>query len=190
MSTDVDSFPPLVVLDRDGVINEDSDAYIKSVEEWIPLPGSLEAISRLNHAGILVAVASNQSGIARGMFSRVELNRMHAKFQRELARVGGHVDGIFFCPHGPDDGCNCRKPAPGLLQAIGERFNLSLDRVPFIGDTHGDMMAAHAAGAKPVLVRTGKGLRTLGSHPDLNTLAVYDDLSCAVDALMNGDPHT
>ena len=120
--------PALVVLDRDGVINQDSDAYIKSPEEWIPIPGSLEAIARLNHAGIQVAVASNQSGIGRGLFAIEDLNAMHAKLQRLLARVGGHVDAIFFCPHTPDAGCNCRKPRPGLLHAIAQRFELRLRR--------------------------------------------------------------
>ena len=123
MSTDDKRLrPPLVILDRDGVINQDSDAYIKSPEEWIPIPGSLEAIARLNHAGILVAVASNQSGLGRGLFDLDTLNAMHAKFHQALGRAGGHVDGIFFCPHTPQDGCDCRKPRPGLLHAISQRI--------------------------------------------------------------------
>lgn len=176
--------PKLVILDRDGVINHDSDDYIKSVEEWLPIDGSLEAIARLNHAGIFVAVATNQSGIARGYFSLQELNRMHAKFQQALARVGGHVDGIFFCPHAPDEGCSCRKPAPGLLRSISLRFGFALDRVPFIGDTRSDVEAARAARALPMLVRTGKGERTLAADPSLAELPVFADLAEAVDSLL------
>lgn len=176
--------PPLVILDRDGVINQDSDDYIKSVDEWIPIAGSLEAIARLNHAGVLVAVATNQSGVGRGMFGIDELNRMHAKFEQLLARVGGHVDGIFFCPHKPEDGCACRKPAPGLLHAISDRLGVPLRHVPVIGDSMRDIEAALAADARPILVRTGKGVRTLGSHPELADLPVFDDLSAAVDRLL------
>jgi D-glycero-D-manno-heptose 1,7-bisphosphate phosphatase len=177
--------PPMVILDRDGVINEDSDAYIKSPEEWLPIAGSLEAIARLNQAGIRVAVASNQSGVGRGMFTLQTLNAMHAKLQGLAARVGGHVDGIFFCPHTPEDRCDCRKPRPGLLHAIGDRFGYPLHGVPFIGDSIGDVEAARAAGATPVLVRTGKGERTLTRHPELADIAVYEDLEAAVTALLN-----
>jgi D-glycero-D-manno-heptose 1,7-bisphosphate phosphatase len=182
--------PKLVVLDRDGVINEDSDDYIKSTDEWIPLPGSLEAIARLNHAGILVAVATNQSGVGRGLFTPDDLNRIHAKFQRGLARVGGHVDGIFFCPHAPDAGCECRKPAPGLLRSISLRFGLPLNTVPFIGDTKRDVDAARAARAYPVLVRTGKGQRTAAAHPELLEFPWFNDLSDAVDNLLEGNLRT
>ena len=177
--------PPLVILDRDGVINEDSDDYIKGPEEWIPIAGSLEAIARLNHAGILVAVASNQSGIGRGMFDLDTLNAMHAKFQQTLGRVGGHVDGIFFCPHAPQDGCACRKPKPGLLHAISQRFGMPLEGVPFIGDSKTDVGAARAVGAQPILVRTGKGERTLSKHPGLRKLPLFDDLADAVDHLLH-----
>lgn len=176
--------PKLVILDRDGVINHDSDNYIKSADEWLPIDGSLEAIARLNHAGVFVAIATNQSGIARGYFSLQELNRMHAKFQQALARVGGHVDAIFFCPHAPDDACSCRKPAPGLLRSISLRFGVALERVPFIGDTKSDVEAALAARARPILVRTGKGERTLSAHPELGELPIFTDLSAAVDALL------
>ena len=186
MSTDdLDTRPPLVILDRDGVINADSDDYIKSPQEWMPIPGSLEAIARLNHAGILVTVASNQSGIGRGMFDLDTLNAMHAKFQQALGRVGGHVDGIFFCPHTPQDNCSCRKPKPGLLYAISQRFGLPLEQIPFIGDTPGDVAAARAVNALPMLVRTGKGERTLAKHPELADLPVFDDLADAVDHLLN-----
>lgn len=178
----------MVILDRDGVINEDSDDFIKSVDEWIALPGSLEAIARLNHAGILVAVASNQSGVGRGLFSVDELNRMHAKFQQELARIGGHVDGIFFCPHIPQDQCSCRKPEPGMLRSIGLRFTVPLDQVPVIGDSLRDIEAARAARARPMLVRSGKGLRTLDANPDLD-VPVFDDLAAAVDHLLDRESH-
>lgn len=181
----MNQLPPMVILDRDGVINEDSDDFIKSPDEWVPIAGSLEAIARLNHAGTLVTVATNQSGIGRGLFTPDTLNEIHAKFQRALTRVGGHVDGIFFCPHTPDDTCNCRKPKPGLLEAISRRFAVPLENVPFIGDTARDVEAARAAGAQPVLVYTGKGQRTFDAHPELHELPWFDDLECAVDALLN-----
>lgn len=174
----------LVILDRDGVVNQDSDDYVRSADEWIAIPGSLEAIARLNHAGVTVAIATNQSGIGRGLFGIEQLNQMHAKLQHALARVGGHVDGIFFCPHGPDDRCDCRKPAPGLLWAIAERFGLSLTGVPAIGDSLRDVEAALAVQATPIMVRTGKGQRTLDAHPGLARIPTYDDLAAAVDALL------
>ena len=176
--------PKLVILDRDGVINEDSDDYIKSSQEWIPLNGSLEAIARLNHANIKVAVATNQSGIGRGLFSIDDLNQMHAKFQRSLARAGGHIDGIFFCPHQPDDGCDCRKPAAGLLIEIAQRFNVTLNRIPVIGDSKRDADAAIAVNAQAIMVRTGKGERTYRKHPELHTLPWFDNLSAAVAHLL------
>jgi D-glycero-D-manno-heptose 1,7-bisphosphate phosphatase len=178
--------PKLVILDRDGVINQDSDDYIKSADEWIPISGSLEAIARLNHAGVQVAVASNQSGIGRGLFTPEDLNQMHAKLQRALARLGGHIDGVFFCPHTPEDRCECRKPAPGLLRSISLRFGLPLTTVPFIGDTKTDVDAALAAKAQPILVRTGKGLRTRANHPELLSLPWFNDLADAVDHLLEG----
>lgn len=182
--------PPLVILDRDGVINVDSDSYIKSPAEWVAIPGSLEAIARLNHAGILVTVATNQSGLARGLFDINELNQIHAKFQAALARVGGHVDGIFFCPHGPDDGCDCRKPRPGMLLEIGRRFRVPLEQVPFIGDSPRDAEAALAAGAIPILLRTDKRQQALVKTAELQGLPVYDDLSAAVDALLGAETPT
>ena len=175
--------PRLVILDRDGVINEDSDDYIKTAAEWVPIEGSLEAIARLNHAGILVVVATNQSGIGRGLFSLDELNRIHARCQQLLARVGGHLDGIFFCPHAPDAGCDCRKPAPGLLQSIEHRFGGGLTGVPVIGDSLRDLQAATAVNAQPILVRTGKGARTLARHP-VPGVPVFDDLAGAVTAIL------
>lgn len=147
----------LVILDRDGVINEDSDAYIKSPEEWNPIPGSLEAIARLNRHGYRVAVATNQSGVARGLFTLDTLARIHRRMLEAVRDKGGEIDAIFFCPHGPDDDCRCRKPAPGLYEEIADRLKTSLDNVYAIGDSERDLVAARAAGAQPVLVRTGKG---------------------------------
>ncbi len=175
----------LIILDRDGVINEDSDAYIKSPAEWIPIPGSLSAIARLNQAGYRVTVATNQSGLARGLLSIDLLNAIHNKMNLALANEGGRIDGLFFCPHAPEAGCDCRKPKPGLLQQIGERFYTRLDNVPCVGDSLRDLQAAMAVGAAPILVRTGKGSVT-ESEPQLNpSIPVYDDLSAVVDALLN-----
>lgn len=178
----------LIILDRDGVINEDSDDYIKSPDEYIPIPGSLEAIARLNQAGYTVVVATNQSGIGRGYFDLPTLEAMHDKLRSLLAAVHGRIDGIFYCPHTPDDQCECRKPRPGLYQQIASHFGISLAGVPVIGDSLRDIDAARAVGAKPVLVRTGKGLRTLQSGEGLDDIPVYDDLADAVDALLNEEP--
>lgn len=174
----------LIILDRDGVINQDSDHFIKSPEEFIPLPGSLEAIAKLNHEGYHVAVATNQSGIARGLFSLDTLNQMHEKLRRELESLGGHVDMIAFCPHGPDDHCDCRKPKPGMYEAIAKRFDLPLEGVPVIGDSLRDLQAAQAVNASPMLVRTGKGERTLAKGEGLEGIPVYDNLAQAVEALI------
>ncbi len=177
----------LIILDRDGVINEDSDAYIKSPEEFVPVPGAPEAIARLGRAGYRVVVATNQSGIARGLFDLDTLGRIHAKLQREVAAVGGHIDAILFCPHGPDDGCRCRKPLPGLLEEAGRRLALSLSGVPVIGDSLRDLEAAQAVKARPILVRTGKGERTLKAGKGLAGIPVYRDLAEAVEALLRED---
>jgi D-glycero-D-manno-heptose 1,7-bisphosphate phosphatase len=178
----------LVILDRDGVINFDSDDYIKSPEEYIPIPGSLEAIARLNRAGYTVAVASNQSGIARGYFSLDTLNAMHDKLHALLSKKGGKIDGIFFCPHLPSDDCHCRKPKPGLLEQISEHFHTPLEGVPFIGDSAADIKAARSVGARAMLVKTGKGERTLQlaqNEPELlQGVPVFEDLAAAVDALL------
>lgn len=176
---------PLVILDRDGVVNEDSDAYIKSPDEWVPIPGSLEAIARLNHAGYRVVIATNQSGVARGLFGMGELDAIHQKLHTALARLGGQLDGIYFCPHGPDDGCACRKPRPGLLLEIAARHGIELTGVPAIGDSLRDLEAARAVGATPILVRTGKGRTTEERLPaDWGPVAVYDDLAQAILALV------
>jgi D-glycero-D-manno-heptose 1,7-bisphosphate phosphatase len=177
----------LIVLDRDGVINEDSDAYIKSPEEWVPLPGSLEAIARLNQADYRVVVASNQSGIGRGLFSVATLITIHEKMHRLLSEVSGQIEAIFFCPHAPADACDCRKPAPGLLLEIARRMDVSLAGVPAIGDSLRDLQAARAVGARPILVRTGKGERTVAAGEGLAGVAVYADLAEAVDDLLRAE---
>ena len=174
----------LVILDRDGVINEDSDAYIKSPEEWIPIPGSLEAISRLNKAGYTVAVATNQSGIARGYYDEKVLALMHDKMQRLLSKYNGKIDLILHCPHGPDDVCACRKPKPGMLLDIANHFGTSAQDALFIGDTLGDMQAAEQANMPFVLVKTGKGERTLKTARTNTNLAVYNSLADYVEQLI------
>ncbi len=182
----------LIILDRDGVINHDSDAYIKSSDEWTPIDGSLAAIARLNHAGYIVTIASNQSGIGRGYFSLESLTAMHAKMDALLEREGGRIDAVFFCPHKPDDSCHCRKPKPAMLLEIGQRFNVSLGNVFFIGDTVSDMKAAYASEANPLLVRTGKGEKAemiLKAECRVD-VPVYDDLSSAVDAILDGSIYT
>ncbi len=175
----------LVILDRDGVINHDSDEYIKSPEEWQPIEGSLSAISRLNHAGYRVIVSTNQSGIGRGLYSIDTLNKIHFKMHRMLSDFGGHIDAVFFCPHTPEDGCDCRKPKPGMLLSIASRLSISLDKVPVVGDSLRDLQAATAVNAYPVLVRTGKGERTL-ADPELDRgIPVYDDLASYTDHLLS-----
>lgn len=147
----------LIILDRDGTINEDRDDFVKSPEEWVPIAGSLEAIARLNHAGWHTVVATNQSGLARGLFDLATLNAIHAKMNRALAELGGRIDAVFFCPHGPDDGCPCRKPRAGMLTAIGERYGVAMRDTYAVGDSLRDLEAAVTAGCAPHLVRTGKG---------------------------------
>lgn len=174
----------LVILDRDGVINDDSDQFIKSPEEWRPIPGSLEAIASLNQAGFRVVVASNQSGVGRGLLDMATLNAIHGKMLAQLARVGGRIEAIFFCPHTADSHCQCRKPKPGLLQEIALRFHADLKGVPVIGDSLRDLQAAYAAGAAPILVRTGKGRLTLETAELPQGTRVFDDLAEAVRALL------
>ncbi len=179
--------PRVIVLDRDGVINRDSDAYIKSPDEWQPLPGSLEAIARLSDAGYTIAVATNQSGLARGLFSKDTLAAIHDKMYALAAEAGGHIDVLRYCPHGPDDGCDCRKPASGLFHQLEAALGQRLDGVPAIGDSLRDLEAAAAVNAKPILVRTGKGEKTEAGLPDwLASTPVFDDLSSAVDAVLAG----
>jgi D-glycero-D-manno-heptose 1,7-bisphosphate phosphatase len=150
----------LVILDRDGTINHDSDEYIKSPEEWRPIKGSLEGIARLTQADYRIVVATNQSGIARGLLDTRTLFAIHDTLLRALAQVGGRIDAFFFCPHAADAGCPCRKPQPGMLLEVARRFNVTLDEVCMVGDAQRDLEAAAAAGARPVLVLTGKGAAT------------------------------
>jgi D-glycero-D-manno-heptose 1,7-bisphosphate phosphatase len=147
----------LVILDRDGTINEDRDDYVKSPEEWVAMPGALEAIARLNHAGWHTVIATNQSGLARGLLDMATLNAIHARMNRELAAFGGRIDAVFFCPHGPDDGCRCRKPLPGLFEMIAERYGVDLGEAHLVGDSLRDLQAGAAAGCATHFVRTGKG---------------------------------
>lgn len=173
----------LIILDRDGVINHDSDDFIKSPAEWEPIEGSLEAIARLNYAGYRVVVITNQSGIARGLLDVETLNRIHSKMRRMLAQVGGRIEAVMFCPHGPEDDCTCRKPHNGAFLELAHRLRVRLDGVPAIGDSLRDIQAAQASGARPILVRTGKGLRTIEAGlPD--GVEVYDDLATAASALL------
>ena len=174
----------LVILDRDGVINHDSASYIKSPEEWKPIAGSLEAIALLNQAGYRVLVATNQSGIGRGLFDMATLNAIHDKMHRALSLVGGRVDGIFYCPHANDAGCACRKPRPGLLDEIAKRFGVSLDGVPFIGDSLRDLQAGAAVSAQPVLVLTGKGKKTCKDGDLPEGTVVHADLAEAARSLL------
>jgi len=176
----------LIILDRDGVINEDSDDYVKSAEEWYPIPGSLEAIARLKQVGYTIAVATNQSGIGRGLYSFEDFEDMCEKMDVMLDQVNGYVDGIFLCPHAPTEGCNCRKPLPGLFHQIMDAFELeSLDGVVVVGDSLRDLQAGQAVGCNPVLVKTGKGERTLAKQEGLEGVAVYNDLSEFVDTLLS-----
>lgn len=175
----------LIILDRDGVINYDSDDYIKSVDEFIPLPGSLKAISQLNKAGYKVAVATNQSGIARGFYTLDTLQQMHDKLNSLLSEIGGHVDYIAFCPHGPEDQCDCRKPKPGMYHEIAKHFNISLADIPVVGDSLRDLQAAQSVGAVPYLVKTGKGKRTIEKGEGLEGIDIYDDLEAFVSHYIN-----
>lgn len=171
----------LVILDRDGVINAESDAFIKSVSEWHPLPGSLEAIARLNRAGVRTALASNQSGVARGLLSESDLHAIHAHVEAALASLGGYLDPVRYSTDGPGSDSPRRKPAPGMLLEIADGLGVALADVPYVGDSWRDVQAAHAAGATPVLVRTGHGACTEAEH-DLTGLTVYDDLAAFADA--------
>lgn len=174
----------LVILDRDGVINEDSDEYIKSPDEWVPIPGSLEAIVRLNQGGYRAVVVTNQSGVARGFLDISMLNQIHHKMHQLLAQMGGSIEAILFCPHLPEDNCNCRKPYPGLLQELSERLHISLNGVPAVGDSIRDLQAAEAVGAMPLLVRTGKGKVTEKAANLPAGIKIYDDLASATATLL------
>ena len=171
-------------LDRDGVINEESRAFIKSPADWKPLSGSLEAIARAQRAGFRIIVVSNQSGIARGLLDIAALNAIHRRLIDDLAHFGGHIDAFFFCPHGPQDDCSCRKPKPGLLLTAKERLGLDLAETPFIGDRICDLAAAKRAGAKPILVRTGIDVIGEAELRDVGTVDIFDTLTDAVNAVI------
>jgi len=173
----------LVILDRDGTINYDSEQYIKSPAEWRPIPGSLEAIGRLTQAGYRIAVATNQSGIARGLFDTATLIAIHDTLQRAAAQAGGRVDAFFFCPHAPDSTCACRKPKPGMVLEVARRFNVSLGDTYMVGDTLRDVEAAAAAGARPVLVLSGRGRETLAEGQLPPGTAVFEDLAAFAEQL-------
>ncbi|OWP48704.1 D-glycero-beta-D-manno-heptose 1,7-bisphosphate 7-phosphatase [Pseudomonas nitroreducens] len=174
----------LLILDRDGVINQDSDAYIKSLDEWIPIPGAIAAIARLSQAGWTVAVATNQSGIARGYYDLAILDSMHQRLRELVAEQGGELGVVVYCPHGPDEGCDCRKPKPGMLLQIAQHYGVELRGTWFVGDSRGDLDAALAVDCQPVLVKTGKGERTLTKPLPEGTL-VFDDLAAVADQLLS-----
>ena len=174
----------LVILDRDGVINFDSEQFIKSPDEWHPIPGSLEAIATLTQSGYRVVVASNESGIGRGLFEMATLNAIHAKMHKMVAQAGGRIEAVFFCPHPADSHCACRKPRAGLLEEIASRYHMDLTGVPAIGDSPRDLLAAAAAGAVPILVRTGKGTKTLAGGGLPENLRIFDNLAAAARALI------
>jgi D-glycero-D-manno-heptose 1,7-bisphosphate phosphatase len=174
----------LVILDRDGVINYDSEAFIKSPEEWKPIPGSLEAIAKLNHSGYRVVVCSNQSGIGRGLLDMAALNAINDKMYRALSQLGGRIDALFYCPHPAEANCACRKPKAGMFEDIAERFNTELAGVPSIGDSLRDLQASAAAGCQPILVLTGKGRKTQAAGDLPPGTKVYEDLAAAVRAII------
>lgn len=173
----------LVILDRDGVINKDSDEYVKSPEEWVALPGSLEAIAKLKECGYTIALATNQSGVGRGYFSHETLHAIHDKMQSELQALGGCIDAIFYCPHHPDENCDCRKPKPGLLHQIQTHFQCALKGVPFIGDSMRDMEAGIAADCQAVLVKTGRGMNAFQRAQHNTKILVFNDLSAVATIL-------
>lgn len=173
-----------VILDRDGTINVDSDAFVKSPEEWWPLPGSLEAIALLSRCGFKIVVISNQSGIARGLFDLSTLEAIHAKMKQMAVEAGGHIEAIYFCPHGPEDVCGCRKPKDGLFRRFAEDYQAELSQIYAVGDSLRDAQAAEAAGAKPILVKTGKGANSLLKRPELN-LPIFDNLYDAANFIVS-----
>ena len=186
---------PLLILDRDGVINEDSDDYIRSPAQWRPLPGSIEAIADLSRAGYIIAIATNQSGLARGYLGLDELEAIHAMLCSQVEEAGGHIAGIFYCPHLPDAGCGCRKPATGLLTAMAAELGLSPRGAIFIGDSLKDLQAARSFGCRPVLVKTGKGTDTHrvllsgeAAVADSTDIPVYDDLASAARDILREQP--
>ncbi len=176
---------PLIILDRDGVINYESNEYIKSPEEWVPIPGSLQAIAALNQAGYQVVIATNQSGVARGLFDLPMLEKIHAKLHAELESEGGKIADIFFCPHHPNDNCFCRKPQPGLFFQIREKYSVDLSQVFFVGDSISDIQAAKKAGCKPLLVLTGNGPKTLATFAQAVHIPFFKDLTGVVEFVLH-----
>lgn len=170
----------IIVLDRDGVINLDSEQFIKKPDEWKPIPGSLEAIARLNESGWRVVIASNQSGLGRGLFDMDTLNAINEKMTKALGQVGGRIDAIFFCPHTADSTCDCRKPKPGMFLQIAERFNADMKGVPVVGDSLRDLQAGAAVGCKPYLVLTGKGVKTQADPALPEGTEIFPDLAAVV----------
>lgn len=182
----------IIILDRDGTINQDRDDFVKSADEWVPIPGALEAIARLNHAGWHIAVATNQSGLGRGTYDMASLNAMHVKMNQLLAKLGGRIDAVFFCPHRPEDNCRCRKPMPGLFEQIGERFSVSLNGVPVVGDTLRDLQAGAQVGCQPNLVRTGKAAALTDAQieticAEVPGTRVHADLDAFADSLIRNE---
>ncbi len=174
----------LIILDRDGVINQERTEFVKTPQEWIALPGSLAGIARLSQAGWYVVIATNQSGLARGHFDMAALHAMHDKLRRELVQLGGHLNAIFLCPHGPDDGCLCRKPLPGMFHDIARRFDINLTGVPAVGDSLRDLQACAQVGCQPWLVRTGNGAKTLAAGDLPPGTLIADDLAQVADRLL------
>lgn len=177
----------LLILDRDGVINEEHPGFIKSPDEWIPLPGSLEAMGELTRAGWSLVIATNQSGVARGYYDVQMLNRIHAKMYKAANEEGGHIDAVFFCPHGPDDGCSCRKPAPGMIEDIARRYHIQPADCMMVGDSQRDLEAIAAAGGKPILVRTGNGSTTEAAGKLPPGTLVFDNLAAVARHLLTHD---
>ncbi len=176
----------LIILDHNGVINQSSETFIKTPDEWQPLPGSMEAIARLTHSGYRIVTATNQSGIGRGLLDMVTFNAINDKMYKSVAQAGGRIDSIFFCPHTGTDKCNCRKPKTGMFEEIMQRYGTDLKNVPAIGDALRDLQAAEAVGALPILLLTGKGTITHEQNELPPRTLVFDDLSAAVNAIVGG----
>ena len=174
----------LIILDRDGVINADSAQFIKTPDEWKPIPGSIEAIAHLTQAGYRVVVATNQSGVGRGLFDMATLNAIHDKMHHAVSAIGGRIDAVFYCPHAADSTCNCRKPKPGMFEEIARRFNVTLEGVPAVGDSLRDLQAAAAVAAIPILVKTGKGDKTLAAGDLPKDTQIFDDLAAVAANLV------
>ena len=177
----------LIILDRDGVVNFDSPDYIKSPDEWVPIPGSLEAIARLHRHGFRIYVATNQAGIARGILTEADLDAIHEKMLSAVKSAGGHISGIQYCPHHPDEHCPCRKPAPGMLFQIQRTAGVSIKGRPYVGDSLADIRAAEAAGCEPVLVLTGNGEDT--ARLQHHASAVFDDLHAFADHMIEASSY-